>query len=345
MRVVLVSGKGGVGKTTLAASTAIAASKRGRTLLVSADAAHSLGDVLGQKLGPDPTPVAPQLDGLHLDGRLELERSWVAIADYLRDLLGWSNLDRLRIDELVVLPGLDQLLALSRLRHLAEEGRFERTLSVPMPGDDVVTSISELTDELGQLRDLLAESTTTARIVVTPERVVVAEAQRTLAYLALYGYPVDAVFVNRVPPKGLGGPDMAPWFEAQEAQLEVIDQTFAPLPRLTARLRMTEPVGLEALSELGQELYGELDPLAKLSDRPALQIITDGDESTVRLPANGVDREDISLDRKADRLVVTLGPHRHNVPLPDRLCDQKVVRAGLADGHVEIVFSGASHAP
>ena len=142
LRVVLVSGKGGVGKTTLAAATAIAASKRGRTLLVSADAAHSLGDVLGQKLGPDPTPVAPHLDGLHLDGRLELERSWSAIADYLRDLLGWSNLDRLRIDELVVLPGLDQLLALSRLRSLAEEGHWDAIVVDSAPSADTLRLLS-----------------------------------------------------------------------------------------------------------------------------------------------------------------------------------------------------------
>jgi arsenite-transporting ATPase len=389
VRVILVSGKGGVGKTTLAAATAVAASKRGPTLLVSADAAHSLGDVLGRKLGADPTPVAHHLDGLHLDGRLELERSWGAIADYLRDLLGWSNLDRLRLDELVVVPGLDQLLALSRLCSLVDEGpweaivvdcapsadtlrllslpdvlrfymdrlfgrdgviggwarrRFERTLAVPMPGDDVVSSVHELTSELDRLRGLLADATTSARIVVTPERVVVAEAQRTLAYLALYGYPVDAVLVNRVPPLGLGGPDMAPWFESQAAQLDVIDHAFAPLPRLTARLRMAEPVGLDALGELGQELYGELDPLSRLSDRPALEITTAGDESFVRLPANGVDRDDIALERQGDHLIVTLGPHRHQVPLPDRLCGEKVVRAGLADGWVEIVFGGAANA-
>ena len=106
---------------------------------------------------------------------------------------------------------------------------------------------------------------------------------------------------------------------------------------------MSEPVGLDALSELGQELYGELDPVARLSDQQPLEITTDGDESTVRLPAKGVDRDDIGLERQADGLVVTLGPYRHSVRLPDQLCGQGVVRAGVADGHVEVVFSGASH--
>ena len=70
MRLVLVTGKGGVGKTTLAAATGINAAHRGvRTLLVSTDAAHSLGDVLDVRLGPEPARIDANLDGLHLDGR------------------------------------------------------------------------------------------------------------------------------------------------------------------------------------------------------------------------------------------------------------------------------------
>ena len=137
VRVVLVTGKGGVGKTTLAAATALRAASLGaRTLLVSTDAAHSLADVLGMNLGAEPSPVVERLDGLQLDGRHELQRSWHIIAEYLRRLLGFTELDRLHVDELIVVPGLDQLVALARLRALAAEGRWDAIVVDCAPSAD-----------------------------------------------------------------------------------------------------------------------------------------------------------------------------------------------------------------
>lgn len=389
MGLVLVTGKGGVGKTTLAAATALLAAERGaRTLLVSTDAAHSLADVLETRLGAQPSPVAPNLDGVHLDGRDELERHWSVIADYLRRLVGWSELDRLHTDELMVVPGLEQLLALAHLRSLVEEGswdaivvdcapsadslrlltlpdvarwyierifgrggvlagwgrrRAERVLAAPMPGNDVVRSVTDLADELGRMRDMFATASTTVRIVVSPERMVIAEAQRTLTYLALYGYLVDAVLVNRVMRPAIITEEMRPWIAAQEAQLEAIDQAFSPLPQLAVSHRMAEPIGIPNLRAIGHDLYGPLDPLVRLTSLPALEISSAGEQSVVRIPVHGVHRDDISLDRWGDDLVVTLGMHRRRVRLPDMLRSQEVVRAGLSDGHLEVVFGQVAH--
>ena len=126
VRLVLVMGKGGVGKTTLSAATALAATERHRrVLLVSTDAAHSLADALDCQLGGDPVAVTPGVDAVQLDGRHELERSWTAIAGYARELLGVAELGRLHADELLVVPGLDQLLALARLRALVASGDWD----------------------------------------------------------------------------------------------------------------------------------------------------------------------------------------------------------------------------
>ncbi len=95
--------------------------------------------------------------------------------------------------------------------------RMARTLSLPVPGDELVDSVNGLSDELSGLRSLLRESATTARIVVTPERVVVAEAQRTLTYLALYGYATDAVLVNRVAGAEFASAGLDPWLAAEES--------------------------------------------------------------------------------------------------------------------------------
>ena len=136
----------------------------------------------------------------------------------------------------------------------------------------------------------------------------------------------------------MGVPSLEPWVTSQEHQLGVIRETFSPLPLLQVQHRLLEPIGAEALQCVGDELYRALDPLGTLSSRPALEITTNGDESVVRVPVCGVHREDIQVDRSFDELVLTLGEYRRNVRLPDRLRDQEVVRAGLVDGHLEVVF-------
>jgi arsenite-transporting ATPase len=220
--------------------------------------------------------------------------------------------------------------------------RIERTLSVPAPDDDVIASITDISDELAELRAVLESASTTARVVVTPERVVVAEARRTLSYLALYGYAVDAVLVNRVPGPELDTvPVLRPWVDAQRTQLTAIDAAFSPLPRLSARLRLGEPVGLDVLRHLGRELYGDHDPLARLATTPPMEIVAHGPSTSVRIFIPGIQRDEIALEHVDGELIVTLGEHRRAIGLPDALLGHEVVRAGLDGTHLEVVLEEA----
>ena len=88
----LYTGKGGVGKTTTAAAAAVGAARRGRrALVISADAAHSLGDVLERRLASEPTEIEPGLDALEIDARSETRRYWERIQEYLVSLAGESE--------------------------------------------------------------------------------------------------------------------------------------------------------------------------------------------------------------------------------------------------------------
>jgi arsenite-transporting ATPase len=112
-QILLVTGKGGTGKTTVAAATALLTADRGaRTLVVSTDAAHSLGDAFGCAVGSDPTPVTPMLSAQEIDAQQLFDRSWSTVRTYLQDLLEWAGADSVRAEELAVVPGLDELLAL-----------------------------------------------------------------------------------------------------------------------------------------------------------------------------------------------------------------------------------------
>jgi arsenite/tail-anchored protein-transporting ATPase len=126
VRVVLFTGKGGVGKTTLAAATAALLARSGRkVLVVSTDPAHSLGDAFEAELGGEPTELEPGLSAAHVDTRSLLDGAWARLQEHLGTLLAGAGVDELMADELTVLPGVEDLLALGEVRRLAESGLWE----------------------------------------------------------------------------------------------------------------------------------------------------------------------------------------------------------------------------
>ncbi len=126
MRLVLYTGKGGVGKTTSAAATAVCAAGRGqRTLVASTDAAHSLGDVLEIALGPEPVRVAPNLDAVEIDARVEMTRHWGRIRDYLVSLFRYQGIEDMVAEELALLPGAEELTTLLGVEDLARSGDYD----------------------------------------------------------------------------------------------------------------------------------------------------------------------------------------------------------------------------
>jgi arsenite-transporting ATPase len=127
-RLVLVSGKGGVGKTTVSAATAVAAARRGsRVLVASLDRAHNLAAVLGVEPASSPTPVpaVPGLSILEIDPQVELRAQWHELSSWLGHLLGWLGVPAAVADEVAVLPGLEELLVLGRLVELVESGDWD----------------------------------------------------------------------------------------------------------------------------------------------------------------------------------------------------------------------------
>lgn len=126
MRVILYTGKGGTGKTSISAATAMRCAELGyRTLVMSTDPAHSLSDSMDTPIGPELTPLAERLWGQEVDIDHEMDQHWGTLQEYLRALLSWRGIDEVRADEMAALPGMEELAGLLHLLRYYEEDAFD----------------------------------------------------------------------------------------------------------------------------------------------------------------------------------------------------------------------------
>jgi arsenite-transporting ATPase len=389
MRILLFTGKGGVGKTTVAAATALRAARAGkRTLVMSTDPAHSLADVFDAELGSDPTSLEANLWGQQIDAQARLEEGWREIQDYVVSLMDWGGVDAVAAEELSIIPGLDEIFSLTDVKTAAESGRYDvlvvdcaptaetlrllslpdalgwyierifpverrilkavrpllsRVTTMPIADDKIFTAVERLHKTLESVQKLLVDKrSSSARLVVNAERMVVAEARRTYTYLSLFGYRVDAVVCNRLIPAEVTDAYFERWKDIQAEHLETIMHSFAPLPVLKVPLYEQEMVGLELLDRLGAELYAEHDPTAMLHHEDPITIRKHGDSYrlTLRLPFTG--KSDLDLLRKGDDLFIKVGQYKRTLMMPAALQRLDIAGASFEDDRLVIRFARAA---
>jgi len=126
MRIILFTGKGGVGKTTLSAATALLSAKRGyKTLVISTDAAHSLSDSFEIQLSNQPKRIAPQLYGQEINTLEEIEKKWGEIKSYLTELFASQGIDTIEAEEMSIFPGMEELFSLMEIRNHNKKSDYD----------------------------------------------------------------------------------------------------------------------------------------------------------------------------------------------------------------------------
>lgn len=126
MRIILYTGKGGVGKTSVAAATACQIAKQGkRVLIMSTDQAHSLGDAFGVKLSNIPMRISDNLEAIEVDSIMENQAIWGNIRGYIEKLMLLKSEKSIEVEELLVFPGFEDLLSLLKIKQINDEDNYE----------------------------------------------------------------------------------------------------------------------------------------------------------------------------------------------------------------------------
>lgn len=143
MRIILFTGKGGVGKTTVAASTAIQAAKEGKkTLIISTDPAHSLSDALDLELSPEPTEIAPNLYAQEFDVYYSMQKYWNNMRNLMNTIFRWRGVKGVVAEELSVLPGMEEASAFLWLEKYYSEGTYDLIVIDSAPTGETLTLLS-----------------------------------------------------------------------------------------------------------------------------------------------------------------------------------------------------------
>ncbi|PQJ36106.1 arsenic-transporting ATPase [Salinibacter sp. 10B] len=386
-RILLFTGKGGVGKTTCAAATAQRAARNGKkTLILSSDPAHSLADALDQELGPEAQAIEERLFAQEVDLYYSMKKYWGNMRELMLTVFRWQGVDQIAAEEMAALPGMNEGSVLLWLEQALREDDYDlivvdsaptgetlTLLTLPqvtqwwlakafpfqkfafkslgfgvrkttgIPLDKGYEELEVIFEKLERIQDVLATpATTSIRLVMNPEKMVIEEARRAYTYLQLYGYAVDSVIVNRVLPE-----EQVPensFFEgyvtSQRKYLEQIRQSFSPLPILEVPHLGEEVFGAERLERIAEAMYDNTDPTAVLHDEPTFQVREKGDDGymlEIRLPF--VEDESVDVRHRGDQLVVQVANQRRNYILPNFLSYFSLTEHTLEEGWLRVHFA------
>lgn len=384
MRIILYLGKGGVGKTTVAAATALRCAQLGlKTLVASTDIAHSLADSLDTPLEAKPLQVAENLWAQEISVVADIHNYWGTIQEFASGVIAGKGINRVVADELSAFPGMDEIVSLLHINKQAKERNFDcvivdaaptgetiRLLTMPdtfswyashlsrfergvvkairpfagrlLKGPtEILDAIRKLEEGTRELRQTLSDPEISSyRVVLQPEKMVVREAERAISYLGLFNYPVDGVVINRILPDSA---DEGAFYQQRKAvqakYLDMIDANFSPLPLFRAPYYAHEVVGLEALSQLATDCFGDTNP-SDIFYHGKVQEVVEQEDGTflLRIPMPFVESGDVKLRKRGDEMFITIGNFKREMILPTVLAKRRAGGGKLIEGVLEITF-------
>jgi arsenite-transporting ATPase len=235
---------------------------------------------------------------------------------------------------------LDKIYPWSRRAMRVARPVLQPMMGMPLPSDEIYASLKDLLLDLGGMRKVLTDSsTTTVRIVLNLEKMVVKEAKRAYTYLSLFGYSTDAVIVNRLLPGELHDELFQKWQRIHKRYQVEVEQSFVGIPIFNVPLFDQEVVGEKMLLRMAQETYGQRDPSEHFTTSMPQRIDKDGTDYVLTLKVPFADRSAVDLTRHNGELYVTIGNYRREISLPRVLAQRDTSSATIRDGELRVRFA------
>lgn len=386
MRILLFTGKGGVGKTTVAAATALNTAQKGyKTLIISTDPAHSLSDALDFQLGPEPVEVSENLWGQELDVYYSMKKYWGNIREMLLAVFRMQGVKNIVAEELSALPGMEEASAFLWIEMYysqkaydvividsAPTGETLTLLTIPqvsqwwmgkalpfqglqkmaiksmgsmirgvtgIPLDSGYEELDNLYNKLQNVQEIFSNpDITSIRLVLNPEKMVINEAKRAYTYLQMYGYPVDAVVVNRILPEDLSNTVFQKYIQSQQRYLEAINEAFLPLPIFHSPHLGEEVFGKELLEKVSNSIYSQTNPIDILHQDAPFIIEEKGKDFLVKVKLPFAEENEFTVQDFKGELVIQVANQRRNLFLPQFFNYYKMVDYFYKNDYLQVLY-------
>ncbi len=388
MRIILFTGKGGVGKSTNACATAALTAATGRkTLLVSSDLAHNLSDIFDVKDGSSKKQISGNLDILEVDIIEEIRKNWDPIQRYYANLFSYMGMDSVVAEEVALIPGMEVLFLLTGiLREIESEtydvvlidcaptagtlnwltltdtsgnkanriikieryilnlvrpiGKRMKSVKNFLPEDELFITIGKMVDDIGRLGVFLRNhEVCSIRLVLNPDKITIAESKRSYTYFSLFGFPVDAILVNKLFPAELEDGYFQKWRRLQQEQMKILHQSFLDTRIIPIRHYENEPIGVGRLEEMGKDIYGESDPASVLSNVNTVTFNKQNRRVVLSIVLQGLDKASIDVGRKDNDLLISAEGYSRVFSLPDTLAKVEIDQAEYKNNRLNIRFA------
>jgi len=237
---------------------------------------------------------------------------------------------------------LNKMLAVERsiLKLIRPFGKRIKSIKNILPEDEFYDTLGTIIDDIGRLGVILRNpEISSLRLVLNPDKIAIAETKRTFTYLALFGFPVDAIFVNKLFPAELENGYFQKWRLMQQDQMKLLQKSFLDTRIFTIKHYANEPIGLPRLEEMGREIYGELNPAEVLSNVNTVTFKKRDGQTVLSIILPNLDKSNLDIGRKENDLLINAGGYSRVFSLPDTLAKIAIDAADYEDSRLNIYFS------
>jgi arsenite-transporting ATPase len=357
MRVILFTGKGGVGKTSVAAATALRAAELGyRTIILSTDIAHSLSDSFDLQLGNEPRQITPNLWGQEIEIYQTMESYWGTIRKFVAALLAWRGMGDIVADEVAVLPGMEELANLLYISRYQEEGNHDVVIVDCAPTGETMRLLSfpEMMHWwMSRMFPIQRRVASVVRPVVKTLTDIPMPSKEVFGAIEELFGEIDKIRelltdCTQSSVRLVVNPEKMVVKEAQRSLTylnlfgycadAVVCNRIIPLPILDVPLMENEVVGLPMLKMMGEAIYGQTDPTGVLFQGRVQDIQKEDGGYVLNLALPFVSKEKVSLKHSYEELDIQVASYRRNVVLPQILRGLSVTEAKIDNGTLRIRF-------